>query len=57
VLKSKLKALKGKVIVEDIGNRKGERHLLWGARLVNDEWEGQNTMGRILMELRDEYLE
>ncbi len=57
VLKSRLKGLKGKVIVENIGNRKGERHLFWGARLVNEEWEGQNTMGRILMDLRDEYLE
>ena len=57
VLKSRLKGLKGKVIVENIGNRKGERHLFWGAKWVNEEWVGQNTMGRILMELRDEYLE
>ena len=57
VLKSRLKSLKGKVIVENIGSRKGERHLFWGARLVNGEWEGQNMMGRILMDLRDEYLE
>lgn len=57
VLKSKLKELEGRVIVEDIGNRKGDRHLFWGAKLVNEEWEGQNTMGRILMDLRDEYLE
>ena len=42
VLKSKLKELKGRVIVEDIGNRKGDRHLFWGAKLVNDEWVGEN---------------
>lgn len=57
LLKSKLKALKGKVIVEDIGNRKGDRHLFWGAKLVNEEWVGGNWMGTILMGLRDEYLE
>ncbi len=57
LLKSKLKALKGKVIVEDIGNRKGDRHLFWGAKLVNEEWVGGNWMGTILMDLRDEYLE
>jgi ribA/ribD-fused uncharacterized protein len=57
LLKSKLKGLKGKVIVENIGIRKGERHLFWGARLVNGVWEGKNMMGQILMDLRDEYLE
>lgn len=57
VLKSKLKELKGRVIVEDIGNRKGDRHLFWGAKLVNDEWVGENWMGTILMDLRDEYLD
>jgi ribA/ribD-fused uncharacterized protein len=57
VLKSKLKELKGRVIVEDIGNRKGDRHLFWGAKLVNDEWVGENRMGTILMDLRDEYLD
>ena len=57
VLKSKLKELEGRVIVEDIGNRKGDRHLFWGAKLVNEEWIGENWMGTILMDLRDEYLE
>lgn len=57
VLKSKLKELEGRVIVENIGNRKGDRHLFWGAKLVNEEWIGENWMGTILMDLRDEYLE
>lgn len=57
VLKSKLKELEGRVIVEDIGNRKRDRHLFWGAKLVNEEWIGENRMGTILMDLRDEYLE
>jgi predicted NAD-dependent protein-ADP-ribosyltransferase YbiA (DUF1768 family) len=42
-------------IVENIGNRNGERHLFWGMKKVNGEWKGTNTMGRILMGLRDEY--
>ncbi|MEN9401128.1 MAG: hypothetical protein RL632_2231 [Bacteroidota bacterium] len=55
-LKEKLKGLSGRIIVENVGNRKGARHLFWGAKLINEEWVGENRMGRILMELRDEYL-
>ena len=40
-------------LVEDIGNRRGARHLFWGAHRQNDEWIGTNTMGKLLMELRE----
>ncbi len=56
ILKSKLKITGKHIIVENIGIRKGERHLFWGMKKVNGLWEGNNQMGKILMELREEYL-
>lgn len=41
-------------IIEDVSNRPGERHLFWGAKKVNGEWEGQNMMGKIWMKIREE---
>jgi ribA/ribD-fused uncharacterized protein len=55
VLKSKLKISGDHILVENIGNRNGERHLFWGMKKVNGEWIGNNVMGKILMELREEY--
>ena len=56
-LKKMLMDTVGSHIYEDIGNRKGERHKFWGVKKINEnEGEGQNMMGRILMELRDELL-
>ncbi len=56
-LKKELMNTKGAYIYEDIGNRNGERHKFWGAKKISEnEGDGQNIMGRILMELRDEYL-
>ena len=44
-------------IYENIGNRNGERHKFWGVKkLSENEADGNNMMGRILMDLRDEYL-
>ena len=40
-------------LVEDIGSRRGARHLFWGAHLQGDVWIGTNTMGILLMELRE----
>jgi ribA/ribD-fused uncharacterized protein len=57
VLKSKLKISGEHVIVENIGNRNGERHLFWGMKKINGEWVGNNKMGEILMELRREFIE
>jgi predicted NAD-dependent protein-ADP-ribosyltransferase YbiA (DUF1768 family) len=56
-LKKELMKTKGVFIYEDIGNRNGERHKFWGSKKISkNEGDGQNMMGRILMELRDEYL-
>lgn len=56
-LKRELMKTKNVFIYEDIGNRNGERHKFWGSKKINkNEGDGQNMMGRILMELRDEYL-
>lgn len=56
-LKKELMNTKGAFIYEDIGNRNGERHKFWGAKKISEnEGDGQNMMGRILMELRDAYL-
>ena len=57
-LKKMLLDTVGSYIYEDIGNRKGERHKFWGAKKISEnEGDGHNMMGRILMELRDELLE
>ena len=48
----------GRLIFEDIGNRNGERHKFWGAKKVSDSvGDGINTMGKILMELRDSFIQ
>ncbi len=54
VLLQKLLLTKDHVLIEDIGSRKGERHLFWGMRRKGDQWEGKNTLGKLLMEVRDE---
>ncbi len=55
-LKVKLKKTGSFEIYENIGNRKGARHLFWGGKLVESEWIGQNWMGKIWMEKRAELL-
>lgn len=43
-------------IVEDVTSR-GDKggNLFWGAMLVGDEWIGNNTLGKLWMELRKDY--
>jgi ribA/ribD-fused uncharacterized protein len=48
-----LLATNNQIIIEDIGKRNGERHKFWGAKKINDVWEGENMMGKIWMELRN----
>ena len=56
-LKRQLINTKDAFIYEDIGNRNGERHKFWGVKKLSEsEADGNNMMGKILMELRDEYL-
>lgn len=54
-LKTKLKITGDHILVENVLEKKQARHLFWGMRKVNGEWVGNNTMGKILMELREEY--
>ena len=54
VLKIKLKSTRDRVIVEDIGKRKGQRHLFWGAKIQNGQPIGENTLGKLWMALREE---
>lgn len=44
-----------KDIIEDVTNR-GDvgGNLFWGAMLIDGEWTGQNTLGKLWMELREE---
>jgi len=44
------------IIVEDVTKR-GDvgGNLFWGAMLVGDEWVGENILGNIWMEIRNEY--
>ena len=56
-LKRQLMNTKDSFIYEDIGNRNGERHKFWGAKKLSEsEGAGNNMMGKILMDLREEYL-
>jgi len=45
-----------KQIIEDVTAR-GDvgGNLFWGAMLVDGVWKGENTLGKLWMELRDEY--
>lgn len=53
ILKTELLKTGDNYIYENIENRKGARHLFWGAKLINDELIGKNMMGKIWMEFRD----
>jgi predicted NAD-dependent protein-ADP-ribosyltransferase YbiA (DUF1768 family) len=52
-LVGQLLATNDQLICEDIGKRNGERHKFWGAKEINGVWEGENMMGKIWMELRN----
>ena len=45
-----------KIIIEDVTAR-GDKggNLFWGAMLVDGEWVGENTLGKLWMDLRKEY--
>ena len=52
-LVGQLLATNDQLICEDIGKRNGERHKFWGAKEINGVWVGENMMGKIWMELRN----
>lgn len=53
-LREKLLKTGDHIIFEDVRGRKGARHKFWGAVLTNEGLDGQNMLGKLLMELRDE---
>lgn len=53
-LKQKLLKTGEHEIIENIEGRNGERHFFWGAKKIDNTWKGKNTMGKLLMELREE---
>lgn len=57
IIKEKLIKTYPHELVEDVSNRNGSRHEFWGARRKDGGWSGQNHMGKLLMELRDIFLE
>ena len=51
-IKEELRKLRGKVIYEDVSNRRGgERKLFWGGKLEGGQFIGENVLGKIWMEL------
>ena len=53
-LQTRLLATGEEPIVEDCSNRRTESGLFWGAALVDGAWVGQNTLGRLWLDLRAE---
>jgi len=51
-----LLATKDNEIIEDCTNRNRGSAKFWGAALVDGEWQGENWLGKLLMELRTEVL-
>ncbi len=43
-------------IIEDVTRRgPSESNLFWGAMLVDDKWVGENNLGKVWMEIREEF--
>ena len=55
-LRTWLLATGTRTIYEDVSNRRGGRHLFWGARIEQGQIIGENNMGKILMDLRQNLL-
>ncbi len=56
-LKEKLLKTGEHTIIEDIGSRRGARHEFWGAyKNEKNEWVGNNLMGKLLMQLKENYI-
>lgn len=53
-LKTQLLATGDNYIFENIGKRNRRRDFFWGAKMINSELIGNNIMGKIWMEFRDE---
>jgi len=54
-LKEKLLATEDKIIIEDVTKRLGGSSIFWGmANVVEDLWIGENKLGDLLMDFRDQ---
>lgn len=53
-LKRKLLATGNSVIIEDCSKRKGGSGKFWGAARTENGWEGENHLGKLWMEIREE---
>lgn len=56
VLKRQLLHTYPKTIIEDSTKRDRGTGRYWGAVLVGDEWQGENILGKLWMELRSELM-
>ena len=54
-IRKELNKLSGKLIYEDVSNRRGgERKLFWGGKIENGKFIGNNVLGKIWMNLIDQ---
>ena len=53
-LREKLLKTGDHIIFEDVSARNRARHKFWGAVKINNQLDGQNMLGKLLMELRAE---
>ena len=54
VLKIELDETEDGIIIEDVTSRQSsESNSFWGAALINSEWVGENTLGKLWMQIRD----
>jgi hypothetical protein len=56
ILQDKLIETKACEIYENVSTRPRGSGMFWGAAFVNGKWCGNNTLGKILMELREELI-
>lgn len=54
-LRSKLRLTEGQLIVEDVSLRNRGNNLFWGAAFIDGEWVGENQLGKLWMEHRDQF--
>jgi N-glycosidase YbiA len=51
-LKEQLLATGDEVLIEDVSARKNESGLFWGAGWKDGDWQGENWLGKLWVELR-----
>jgi len=56
ILREQLLSTENAVLIEDVTRRKSGNSTFWGAYLSEGQWTGDNKLGELLMELREELL-